>query len=168
MRTKYFAPTSDGIPTETPDPKSGAHMTQQFEHGGMEEQPGLSDQYRTASPWPLLVAVGFALSEVGVFLGIFPVAVGGILLLGGSVAGILAESGYARRPWRTLALLGGVFAGLGAALVATQLPGSSVGVLEVVADPNGVVGRGLAVAVAGAMLVAAGATSQMFGRSQQV
>jgi hypothetical protein len=134
----------------------------------MEEQPGLSDQYRTASPWPLLVAVGFALSEVGVFLGIFPVAVGGILLLGGSVTGILAESGYVQRPWRTLALLGGIFAGLGAALVATQIPGSSAGLLDIVADPNGVVGRGLAVAVAGAMLAAAGVTSQTLGRSRQV
>jgi len=134
----------------------------------MEEQPGLSDQYRTASPWPLLVAVGFALSEVGVFLGIFPIAVGGVLLLGGSVAGILAESGYATRPWRTLALLGLGFAALGAALVATQLPGTSMGLLDVVADPNGVVGRGLALAVAGVMLVLAGATSQAAGRSGTV
>lgn len=133
----------------------------------MEEQPGLSDQYRTASPWPLLVAVGFALSEVGVFLNIFPIAVGGVLLLGGSVAGILAESGYATRPWRTLAILGVVFAALGGVLVATQIPGST-DLLAVVADPNGVVGRGLAVAVAGVMLVVAGATSQAVGRTQGV
>ncbi|WP_123533183.1 DUF7541 family protein [Halosimplex salinum] len=134
----------------------------------MEEQPGLSDQYRTASPWPLLVAVGFALSEVGVFLDIFPIAVGGILLLGGSVAGILGESGYTRRPWRTLAFLGVGFAVLGGALVATQLPGSSVGLLEIVGDPNGIVGRGLAVVVGGTMLVVAGAVSQAVGRTQGV
>mgnify|MGYP000070597229 FL=1 len=133
----------------------------------MEEQPGLSDQYRTASPWPLLVAVGFALTEVGVFLGIFPIAVGGVLLLGGSVAGILGESGYARRPWRTLALLGVGFFALGAALVATQTVGSSVNLAQTVADPNGVVGRGLAIAVAGIMLVAAGVTSQAVGRTEQ-
>jgi hypothetical protein len=133
----------------------------------MEEQPGLSDQYRTASPWPLLVAVGFALAEVGVFLGVFPLAVGGVLLLGGSVAGILGESGYARRPWRTLALLGVGFTALGGVLVATQVPGASVGLLEVVTDPNGVVGRGLAVAVAGVMLVAASVASQAAGRTQQ-
>ncbi|MFB6139473.1 MAG: cox cluster protein [Halosimplex sp.] len=135
----------------------------------MEEQPGLSDQYRTASPWPLLVAVGFALSEVGVFLGVFPVAVGGILLLGASVAGILTESGYSRRPWWTLALLGVGFVALGAVLVATQIPALSVDrLLGVVADPNGVVGRGLAVAVAGAMLAVAGVVSQAAGRSQDI
>ncbi|ELZ20583.1 cox cluster protein [Halosimplex carlsbadense 2-9-1] len=133
----------------------------------MEEQPGLSDQYRTASPWPLLVAVGFALAEIGVFLGVFPLAVGGVLLLGGSVAGILGESGYASRPWRALALLGAGFAALGGLLVATQVPGSSVGLLEIVTDPNGVVGRGLAVAVAGVMLVAAAVASQAAGRTQQ-
>jgi hypothetical protein len=142
-------------------------MTDRFQRRGMEEQPGLSDQYRTASPWPLLVAVGFALTEVGVFLGLFPIAVGGVLLLGGSVAGILGESGYTRRPWRTLALLGAGFALLGGALVATQVPGSSVSLLETVADPNGVVGRGLAVAVAGVMLVATGIVSQAVGRTGQ-
>jgi len=133
----------------------------------MEEQPGLSDQYRTASPWPLLVAMGFALAEVGVFLGIFPIAVGGVLLLGGSVAGILGESGYARRPWRTLSLLGVGFVALGGVLVATQASGLSVDILEIVADPNGVVGRGLAIAVGGVMLTAAGVTSQAAGRTEQ-
>ncbi|WP_415381082.1 cox cluster protein [Halosimplex sp. TS25] len=132
----------------------------------MEEQPGLSDQYRTASPWPLLVAVGFALSEVGVFLGVFPVAVGGILLLGASVAGILAESGYARRPWRTLAALGGGFTVLGAIVVATQVSPSSVDLLGIVGDPNGITGRGLAIAVAGVMLVVAGGVSQAAGRNR--
>jgi len=129
----------------------------------MEEQPGLSDQYRTASPWPLLVALGFTLSEVGVFLGVFPVAVGGVLLLGGSVAGILAESGYAARPWRTLAYLGVCFAVLGGIVVATQVSPGDLAVMDTVADPNGVVGRGLAVVFAGVMLVAAGVVGQTAG-----
>ncbi|MFC7138881.1 cox cluster protein [Halosimplex aquaticum] len=134
----------------------------------MEEQPGLSDQYRTASPWPLLVAVGFALSEVGVFLGVFPVAVGGVLLLGASVAGILAESGYARRPWRTLAALGLAFTALGAVVVATQVSPSSVDILGIIADPTGITGRGMAVAVAGVMLVVAGGVSQAVGRNHGI
>jgi len=129
----------------------------------MEEQPGLSDQYRTASPWPLLVALGFTLSEVGVFLGVFPVAVGGIVLLGGSVAGILTESDYATRPWRTLAFLGGGFAVLGVGVIATQVSPGSLAVLDVVSDPNGIVGRGLAIVAAGVMLVAAGAAGQVAG-----
>jgi len=122
----------------------------------MEEQPGLSEQYRTASPWPLLVALGFTLSEVGVFLNVFPVAVSGVLLLGGSVAGILGESGYTDRPWRTLAYLGVGFAVLGLALIASQVPPSDLAVLETVTDPNGAAGRGLAGVVAGLTLVGAG------------
>jgi len=129
----------------------------------MEEQPGLSDQYRTASPWPLLVALGFTLSEVGVFLGVFPVAVGGILLLGGSVAGILAESGYATRPWRALGYLGVGFAVLGLIVVASQVSLGDLAVMDTIADPSGAVGRGLAVVVAGVMLVAAGLVGQTAG-----
>mgnify|MGYP000221121222 CR=1 FL=1 len=134
----------------------------------MEEQPGLSDQYRTASPWPLFVAVGFAIAEVGVFVNVFPLAVGGIVLLGISVAGILRESGYVERPWRVLGGLGVVFAVLGAVLVATQVAPGSVSLGSIVTNPNGVVGRGLAVAVAGVMLVAAGVASQAAGRTRQV
>jgi len=129
----------------------------------MEEQPGLSDQYRTASPWPLLVAFGFTLSEVGVFLGVFPVAVGGILLLGGSVAGILGESGYANRPWRTLAYLGVGFVALGLIVVASQVSPTDLAVMDTISDPNGAVGRGLAVVAAGTMLVAAGLAGQTAG-----
>lgn len=63
----------------------------------MEEQPGLSDQYRRSSPWPLFVALGFVLSEFGVLFGgpFIPVAVAGVVLLEWSVVGILRESQYA-------------------------------------------------------------------------
>lgn len=127
----------------------------------MAEQPGVSDEYRMASPWPLFVALGFALSEVGVFMGVFAVAVGGILLLGASVTGILRESGYVTRTWRTLAALGAGFALLGVGIVATQVSPGSVPVAETVADPNGAVGRGLSVVVAGVMLAVAGATGRV-------
>jgi hypothetical protein len=129
----------------------------------MNEQSGHSDQYRTASPWPVLVAGGFALSEVGIFLGVFPVAVGGVLLLGASTAGILDESGYVTRTWRVLAGLGAAFAVLGIAIVATQGSPLGVSVPAVVADPGGVVGRGVAVVVAGVMLVGAGLTGDAVG-----
>lgn len=127
----------------------------------MEEQPGLSEEYRMASPWPLFVALGFALTEVGVFIGLFPVAVAGILLLGGSVTGILRESGYVTRTWRVLGGLGVGFALIGVAVVAAA-PGA-VDPGSVLADPGGVVGRGLAIVVAGVMLVAAGATGSALG-----
>jgi hypothetical protein len=128
----------------------------------MEEQPGLSSEYRTASPWPLFVALGFALSEVGIFLGVFPVAVGGVLLFGGSVAGILTESGYVTQPWQTLGVLGVAFAAIGAAIIWTGV-GDTASLTAIVAEPTGVTGRGLAVMVAGVMLVAAGGTGRLMG-----
>ncbi|MDG5776272.1 cox cluster protein [Haloarculaceae archaeon H-GB2-1] len=143
----------------------------------MDEQPGLSDQYRMASPWPLFVALGLALSEVGIFMGLFPVAVGGLLLLGGSVSGILRESGYVARPWRTFAQLGGFFALLGVIVVGTQvdlvtaigtdplaLMGTLLGVVERPSN-YAVLGRGMAVVVAGLMMLAAGGTGSLMARS---
>lgn len=121
----------------------------------MTDQPGISEEYRSASPWPLFVALGFALAEVGVFLGVFSVAVGGLLLLGASVTGILRESGRVTRTWRVLGGLGVAFALLGVAVVATQVSPASVAVRDVVSDPGGIVGRGLSIVVAGVILGAA-------------
>ncbi|MFB6182991.1 MAG: cox cluster protein [Haloarculaceae archaeon] len=124
----------------------------------MDEQPGLSERYRTASPWPLFVAVGLALSEVGIFLGSFPVAVGGLLLFGASVSGILRESGYVSRPWRTFAAIGVVLAILGGIVVLTQANLATLSIRHLVANPSGTgaVGRGLAIVVAGVMMILAG------------
>lgn len=84
----------------------------------MEEQPGLSDQHRKASPWPLFIALGLALSEVGVFLDLIAIAVGGLLLLVGSLGGIMSESGYTTTPWPFIGALGLVLAIVGAVLTA--------------------------------------------------
>ncbi|MFW5918206.1 MAG: DUF7541 family protein [Haloferacaceae archaeon] len=83
----------------------------------MNEQPGLSDQYRKVSPWPMFIAFGLALSEIGILFNLFPLAVGGLLLLGGSVAGILTEAGYVETPWRALVWCAGVLVVFGAVLV---------------------------------------------------
>lgn len=87
----------------------------------MDENPGLSDQYRTASPWPVFVAFGLVIAEVGVLFGVFPVAVGGILLFCGSLSGLVHEAGYASTPWRTLAGLSVLFLAVGAALATTEV-----------------------------------------------
>ncbi|WP_135667057.1 DUF7541 family protein [Halorhabdus rudnickae] len=121
-------------------------MSEQVDAGG----------YRRASPWPVFVALGFALSELGIFVGLYPVAVGGLLLLAGSVAGILRESNYATDVWRPLAGLGAVLSVLGLAIVATQIDPTTLDILAVVADPGGIVGRGLAVVGAGVILFAVG------------
>ena len=120
----------------------------------MEEQPGLSDQYRTASPWPVFVALGLVLSEIGVFIGLFPVAVFGLILFGGSVAGILTESGYVTRPWPTLVGVGVVLAFIAAGLAVAYLPAADIAVANIGNGP--VFTRLVAVAVAGIVMVAMG------------
>lgn len=123
----------------------------------MTEQSGLQSQYRRASPWPVFVALGFALAELGIFVGYYAVAVGGLLLLAGSVAGILVESGYVGDLWRPLTGLGVAFAVLGLVLIASQVDAGTLDVLGVVSNPNGFVGRGLAITGAGGILVIVGA-----------
>ncbi|ERG90905.1 MAG: hypothetical protein J07HQW1_00935 [Haloquadratum walsbyi J07HQW1] len=115
----------------------------------MEDTPGLSEQYRKASPWPLFVALGVPLSELGILFGLFPVAVGGLLLFGGSAAGMAAESGYAQTAWRGMAGVAVVLLVLGLAFVFTALD-----------LPD----RGTAILVAAIILVAAGATGEFFAR----
>lgn len=83
----------------------------------MEERSGLSDQHRKASPWPLFIAVGLAIAEVGVFLDLVSLAVGGLLLLVGSLGGIMSESGYVATPWSFTGVLGLVLALAGIGLL---------------------------------------------------
>ena len=87
----------------------------------MDAEPGLSEQYRTASPWPLFVALGIPIAELGILFGLFPLAVGGLLLFGGSVAGLATESNYARTPWRALVVVSIPLFALGAAFILTGL-----------------------------------------------
>ncbi|MFB6131605.1 MAG: cox cluster protein [Salinigranum sp.] len=107
----------------------------------MEETPGLSDQYRTASPWPLFVALGIPISEIGILFGVFPVAVAGLLLFSGSLAGILRESGYVSTPWRSLDVIAVLLFVVGIAFVFTQIH---------------LVHRGYALLTAAALLLAGG------------
>ncbi|WP_435063641.1 DUF7541 family protein [Halobaculum sp. EA56] len=71
----------------------------------MDENPGLSAEYRRASPWPLFVALGLPIAEIGILFGLVPLAVGGLLLFCGSIAGMLREAEYAASVWRALAAL---------------------------------------------------------------
>lgn len=126
----------------------------------MDDEEGLSDQYVSASPWPVFVAVGLAVAELGVFVGIFPLAVFGLLLFGGSVAGILTESGYTARPWPTMLALGAVLAVAGAGIVLWQVPLATISIDQFGTD--GVLSRALAIAVAGLGLAVAGGAASVF------
>ena len=79
-----------------------------------------------ASPWPLFVALGVALSEVGVVLGLRPVSVAGLLLFVGSVTGILTESGYISRPPLAAGVQGLALIGIGSVLIVQNQTGTTV------------------------------------------
>lgn len=129
----------------------------------MDDQPGLSDQYRMSSPWPIFVALGLVLSEIGVLFGIIPLSVGGLLLFAGSIAGILTESGYVTRLWRMLSGLGAALIVVGGLLIGTQLFGPGNNELLAVLmsgfgeQPNGIVIRGISIIVGGVIAVVLGA-----------
>lgn len=128
----------------------------------MTDQAGLSDQYSTASPWPLFVALGLTLSEVGVFLGIYPVAVFGLFLFGGSVAGIFTEAGYAARPWPTLGAFGLLLLAAGAAIALWQASPAAIVAALTAFGQDALLSRALAVAGAGAILLLAGGVATIF------
>ncbi|MEF8787402.1 MAG: cox cluster protein [Haloarculaceae archaeon] len=140
-------------------------MSDEYDDVG-EVQPGLSDQYRKASPWPMLVALGFVISEVGVVLGLFPVTVGGLLLFGGTVSGILSESGYVEQTWRSLVAFGVFLLAFGALTIGLNVDASALSVDVLLDTARPFVYRGSAIAAAGLMLVAVGATLQLTSPSR--
>ena len=112
----------------------------------MDDAPGLSDQYRTASPWPLFVALGLPIAEIGILFDLFPVAVGGLLLFCGSIAGMVQEAGYARTPWRALGGLAVCLYVLGGGFILSNL---------------GLVTRGYAVIAAATILLLGGVVGEL-------
>ncbi|MFC5970184.1 cox cluster protein [Halomarina salina] len=135
----------------------------------MDEQPGVSDEVRLSSPWPMFVALGLTLSEVGIVLNLIPISVGGLLLFAGSVAGIVQDAGYVSRPWSLLGTLGAVLVVLGAILVVTQVTPSVGALVDAVAaattpDANGIVQRGLSVVLAGLVCLVGGVVGRATGR----
>lgn len=109
-----------------------------------------------ASPWPILVALGLAVSELGVFLGSVPVAVAGVVLLGGASAGLARDAGYGASPVGPLLAAGGLFVVLGGGVWAVRAVELTVPALLAAPGGDGVARRGLAVLVAGWLLVGAG------------
>lgn len=117
----------------------------------MDEDPGLSDQYRMVSPWPLFVALGLPIAELGLLFGLVPLAVGGLLLFGGSVAGMLRESGYVETPWRALVVVAALAVALGGALLYAD-PMTAVSVTQ----------RGYSAIAAGAIMLLVGVGGELF------
>ncbi|GAB6861595.1 cox cluster protein [Haloplanus litoreus] len=113
----------------------------------MDDQPGLSDQYRMASPWPPFVAFGIPLAELGILFDVFVVAVAGLLLFCGSLTGMIREAGYVETVWRPLAVF--------AVLLFV------VGGVFTFSDVN-LVTRGYAIITAGGILAFAGISGELF------
>ncbi|OLZ41648.1 hypothetical protein A6E15_11930 [Natrinema saccharevitans] len=105
-------------------------------------------------PWPLFVALGLAGSEVGIVVGLGPVAVAGLVVFAASLAGILVDAGYVDRPLPFAAKTGAAFVAVGAILAAHGTGTVSIALLEPL---TGLASRGVALLVAGiATLVGAG------------
>lgn len=103
----------------------------------------------------MFVAIGLAISEVGVVLALLPLAVGGLLLFAGSVAGILAESGHVDSPWPLLAGLGVVLFVLGTGVyLYSGAPVSVAVVIETLEVGQTVAYRGVSIVTAGLLAVA--------------
>lgn len=119
----------------------------------MDEQPGLSSRYTKVSPWPIFIAFGIVISEIGILFNVLPVAVAGLVLLSGSIAGLAAESGYAATPWRALGVCAGVLVVLGGILF-------YVGSLPAAANTQ-IDERGIAILVT-ALLLSLGAVSGQY------
>ncbi|MCT9096244.1 cox cluster protein [Haloarchaeobius sp. HME9146] len=106
-----------------------------------------------ASAWPMLIAVGLAVSEVGVLFGSLPISVFGLLMFCGSIAGIFAETGYVDQPWTIMAAFAAVLVLIGGYLFVDF--GGTLGGAELVGVDNRIAYRGVAIAMAGVVTLVA-------------
>lgn len=126
----------------------------------MDQRRDTNDRHGGSSPWPIFVAVGLAISEVGIVLPAYTMAVGGLLLLVGSVAGILTEAGYVQTPWPLLSGLALVLVAAGTGLyVLTGAPLSPDA--AVLSQGGSVAVRGLAVVLAGVLSLLGAVTGSL-------
>lgn len=116
----------------------------------------MNDGARETSAWPIFVALGVAVGELGVLFNLVPVAVGGVVLFGGASAAVVAESELADGPWRPLAAIGAIVGAisLGVWSLRVSEPTLSAYLARVATDAIAV--RAAVVFVAALVLVAAG------------
>lgn len=92
----------------------------------MSEDAAADSVNTGSSPWPMFIALGLVLSEIGVLFALRPVSVGGLLLFVGSVAGILAESGYVTQFTRSIGAQGIALVAIGSVLIFRDQAGITV------------------------------------------
>ncbi|GAB7095034.1 hypothetical protein JCM30237_21870 [Halolamina litorea] len=75
-----------------------------------------------STPWPLALALGLAMAELGVFLGFAAIAAPGVVFFTVSLAGAIDEAGYGRSRPFLLAVVAAAVALLGVVAAAVALP----------------------------------------------
>jgi|GEM_PF-169545 len=123
------------------------------ESNDTEKPIGSPHRVDRVSPWPPFVAAGLAVTEIGIVMNLVGLSIGGILLFGGSVAGILTETEYASSPWTPLVILGTLFLGFGGYMWATQVPLYTIDAFLAAAASNAIAMRGEAIVIGGGLLV---------------
>ena len=126
-----------------------------------DDKLGSPTRIHRVSPWPPFVALGFAVAEIGIVLNVVTLAIGGILLFGGSVAGILRETKYVTSPGRTLLVLGSMFVASGVAISASQVDQLTLEVLLSNEPINAIAMRGEAIIIAGLLLLLGAAVGRL-------
>ncbi|NHN40149.1 cox cluster protein [Halorubellus sp. JP-L1] len=121
--------------------------------GSEDGNRAVTDHKPSASLWPMFVAFGLAIAEVGVVVGVYVLTIVGVLTFTGAVAGILHEAGYVDDAWTTLGVLAVVVLVAGTAVFA--LYGGAVGGPALVAVPNAIAYRGLSMMAAGGITLLA-------------
>lgn len=103
-----------------------------------------------------MVAVGFVLSEIGVLFGSVPVILGGLLLFGGSCAGILRETEYVQTIWTPLKTIGALFVVVGGILWGSTVSIVTVDAAIQVLETDRVALRGVSILLGGGLLTLVG------------
>lgn len=116
----------------------------------------MADAPRRSSPYPILVALGLAVGEVGVLFGLVPVAVGGVLLFGGAAAGVARESGVAGSTWRALAAVGATIGTASLLVWGLRADAWAPAAFRAAAAADGIAVRAAVVVGAAVLLVGAG------------
>lgn len=116
----------------------------------------MDDPDRTASPWPILVALGIAVGELGVLFGFVSLAVGGILAFGLGAASILREADVVRGRARPVLGVGILIGALGLLVWSLRVYHPTLDAYLAMAATDGIAARAAIVVGAAVLLVAGG------------